>query len=236
MIKEHDDLKVERMIERCMEDPPTNPNRSDSQGISIGGDECGAGVRDGVMAMDESQAATFWAAREGIPEACVRAVKATGTTSLDDSVAGAMKGKLFKYDVSVPVQSLYDFVKDVRLHLKKEGVYCDDASGIVSHVVGFGHVGDGNLHLNVVVPRSQDITPENGQVDNVTRVQRILEPFVYQLVQRYNGSISAEHGLGQLKNEYLEYSKHSDVVQVMKLVKAVFDPNGIMNPGKYFPK
>jgi len=90
----------------------------------------------------------------------------------------------------------------------------------VRHVIGFGHVGDGNLHLNVIANAfSADI-------------QAALEPYVFELVASYNGSISAEHGIGAMKTQHLHYSKGEVSIEMMRRIKALFDERGIMNPGK----
>lgn len=62
-----------------------------------------------------------------------------------------------------------------------------------------------------------------------------IEPFVYELTRKNDGSISAEHGLGLMKAPYLEYSKSPEMIEMMKRIKMIFDPKGILNPYKYFP-
>lgn len=86
--------------------------------------------------------------------------------------------------------------------------------------LGYGHIGDGNLHLNVSVRK---YSPE---------IETILEPFVYEWIAK-NGSISAEHGLGFQKKNYIGYSKNEIEVKLIKEIKQHYDPNGIMNPYKY---
>ncbi|KAJ2516403.1 D-lactate ferricytochrome c oxidoreductase, partial [Coemansia sp. RSA 1939] len=93
-------------------------------------------------------------------------------------------------------------------------------SGPVKQVSGYGHIGDGNLHLNIVTDRFDD------------RVTRIFEPYVYEWVASHRGSISAEHGVGLMKRDYLSYSKPPAMIDYMKRIKALFDPNGILNPYK----
>ena len=89
-----------------------------------------------------------------------------------------------------------------------------------TRVVGYGHLGDSNLHLNVVVP------------DHDENVLRILEPFVFDFTTKHSGSISAEHGVGQCKNVYLNKTKPEAVFKSMHGLKKMFDPNGILNPYK----
>ncbi|MNO69790.1 putative FAD-linked oxidoreductase [compost metagenome] len=95
-------------------------------------------------------------------------------------------------------------------------------------VVWFGHIGDGNLHLNI-------LKPENLSKDEFFAKCATVNKWVFETVQKYNGSISAEHGVGMTKRDYLGYSRSEAEIGYMKAVKAVFDPNGIMNPGKIFP-
>jgi (R)-2-hydroxyglutarate---pyruvate transhydrogenase len=78
----------------------------------------------------------------------------------------------------------------------------------------------GNLHLNVIAAA---YTPE---------IEAALEPFIYELVQSYRGSVSAEHGIGVHKTHALHYTKSPTSIEWMKRVKHLFDPKGIMNPGK----
>ncbi|KAJ3280090.1 hypothetical protein HK104_000909 [Borealophlyctis nickersoniae] len=162
-------------------------------------------VEDGALAQDTTQASAFWSMREGIPEAC------------------AKEGGNYKYDLSVPVPELYRVVETMREHLASKGLYAENGSGSVKNIVGFGHMGDGNLHLNITT------TGWSKELD------KAIEPFVYEVVQKHSGSISAEHGLGLMKAPYLGYSKSPEFIAVMKRVKDLFDPKGILNPYKYFP-
>jgi FAD/FMN-containing dehydrogenases len=127
-------------------------------------------------------------------------------------------GYNYKYDISLPLSDYYDIVEEMRERLvsKPEAL-----------VVNWGHVIDGNLHLNIITP---------GDFSADEQIIALIEPFIFESVVRRGGSISAEHGLGQSKNNYLgKYAKKDDIVKVMKLLKSIFDPNGIMNPGKFLP-
>ncbi|KAJ3337140.1 hypothetical protein HDU93_001521 [Gonapodya sp. JEL0774] len=159
-------------------------------------------VTDGVLADSAAQARALWGVRENITEALGRA------------------GAAYKYDVSTPVPRLYDVVLDVRDRLARMG-FVDQ--GRVARVVGFGHLGDGNLHLNV-----------GGPVYDKEVVEAI-EPFVYEWLEKVQGSISAEHGLGLHKAPHLHYSKPAPMIRLMHQIKDLFDPKGIMNPYKYLP-
>ncbi|KAK2813973.1 hypothetical protein FQN50_000377 [Emmonsiellopsis sp. PD_5] len=160
-------------------------------------------VADGVLAQDETQAQTLWRWREGITEAL------------------SHKGATYKYDVSIPLTELYQLVDDTRERLSKAGLIGDDESYPVRDVVGYGHMGDSNLHLNVAVRQYNK------------EVEKMIEPWVYEWIALRNGSISAEHGLGLAKREFIGYSKNDTMIKLMKQLKNLYDPNGIMNPYKY---
>ncbi|KAF9383377.1 hypothetical protein CPB97_006512 [Podila verticillata] len=160
-------------------------------------------VQDGVVAQDTTQVRNLWAIREGIPEACSKS------------------GAIYKYDISMPVPVLYQMVEDMRDRLEKAGAVGDGK--LVKSVIGYGHVGDGNLHLNVA---SHAYNKE---------VTDLIEPFVYEWTAKHAGSISAEHGLGLMKASHLHYSKSPSMIGLMKRFKQLIDPNAIMNPYKYLP-
>ncbi|KIV93028.1 hypothetical protein PV10_04273 [Exophiala mesophila] len=160
-------------------------------------------VLDGVLAQDESQLRSLWRWREGITEAI------------------GHFGGTYKYDVSIPIQDLYKLVEDTRERLQSKNLIGDDDSFPALGVVGYGHMGDSNLHLNVPVRR---YTKE---------VEEAIEPWVYEWIQKRNGSISAEHGLGIAKKKYIGYSRSDNMIRLMKQIKDLYDPNGIMNPYKY---
>ncbi|KAJ1891444.1 D-lactate ferricytochrome c oxidoreductase [Kickxella alabastrina] len=160
-------------------------------------------VEDGALAQDDSQIARMWTMREGIPESLGK----TGAT--------------YKYDVSIPIPVLYDIVGDIAKRLESAQLYKPGESGLpVKLVCGYGHIGDGNLHLNIVAEKFED------------RVADIFEPYVYEWVKSHRGSISAEHGVGLMKRDHLEYSKSPEMIAYMKRMKEVFDPKGILNPYK----
>ncbi|KAF9651398.1 FAD-binding domain-containing protein [Thelephora ganbajun] len=129
-------------------------------------------------------------------------------------------GKAYKYDVSIPVSKFKEIVDKTREHLQSKGLLREDA---VKEVVSYGHFGDGNIHLNIAAAA---YTPE---------ITAALEPFVFELVASYNGSVSAEHGIGYAKTSALGYSKDQTSIELMKKIKKLFDPNGIMNPWKVLP-
>ncbi|EMG50368.1 DLD2 D-2-hydroxyglutarate--pyruvate transhydrogenase DLD2 [Candida maltosa Xu316] len=161
-------------------------------------------VDDGIIAQDEAQIQSLWSWRESIPE------------------ASTIGGGVYKYDVSIPLADLYGLVEDVNVRLNEAGIASlEDESKPVLAALGYGHIGDGNLHLNVSVRK---YSPE---------VEQVLEPFVYEWISNKKGSISAEHGLGFQKKNYIGYSKNDIEVKMIKEIKNHYDPNGIMNPYKY---
>lgn len=95
--------------------------------------------------------------------------------------------------------------------------------GHSAKVVGYGHLGDGNLHLNISA----------SQYDDTLLAQ--IEPFVYEWTSKHRGSISAEHGLGLMKANKIHYSKSPETVHLMASIKKLLDPNRILNPYKVLP-
>ncbi|KAG4432489.1 hypothetical protein IFR05_012029 [Cadophora sp. M221] len=160
-------------------------------------------VTDGVVAQDETQVRALWGWREGVPE-CL-----------------GHWGGVYKYDLSIPINELYALVEETKEKIQASGLMGDTEEHPVVDVVGYGHMGDSNLHLNVAVRRYDK------------RVEKVLEPFVYEWIAKRNGSISAEHGLGLAKKNYIGYSRSETMIKLMKQIKELYDPNGIMNPYKY---
>ncbi len=157
-------------------------------------------VLDGVMSQSEQQLQNLWKLREYISETISHWTP-------------------YKNDISVTVSKVPAFLKDIDAIV--EANYPD------FEVVWFGHIGDGNLHLNILKPDAMD-------KDEFFAKCATVNKWVFETVERYNGSISAEHGVGMTKRDYLGYSRSEAEIACMKAVKAVFDPNGIMNPGKIF--
>ncbi|WP_454254181.1 FAD-binding oxidoreductase [Pseudomonas sp. Marseille-Q8238] len=158
-------------------------------------------VLDGVMSQSEQQLQNLWKLREYISETISHWTP-------------------YKNDISVTVSKVPAFLKDIDAIV--EANYPD------FEVVWFGHIGDGNLHLNI-------LKPDALSKDEFFAKCAVVNQWVFETVQKYNGSISAEHGVGMTKRDYLHYSRSPAEIAYMKGIKAVFDPNGIMNPGKIFP-
>ena len=158
-------------------------------------------VLDGVMSQSEQQLENLWKLREYISETIAHWTP-------------------YKNDISVTVGQVPAFLRDIDDIVAKN--YPD------FEVVWFGHIGDGNLHLNI-------LKPDNLSKDEFFAQCTVVNQWVFETVQKYNGSISAEHGVGMTKRDYLHYSRSAEEIAYMQAIKAVFDPNGIMNPGKIFP-
>ena len=158
-------------------------------------------VSDGVLAQDQSQASNLWACREGVPESL------------------GHWGGVYKYDLSLPLDCMYEIVPATQARLRSRGLLSDPPaeSDPVVEAVGYGHLGDGNIHLNV---------PTRGFSKSV---EEALEPWIYEWVSERNGSISAEHGLGLAKKPYIGFSRNKTMIQEMKKIKGLFDPVSILN-------
>ena len=139
--------------------------------------------------------------------------------SLRENISEAQRfeGASIKHDISVPISAIPEFVTcaSAALEAAFQGI----------RIVAFGHMGDGNLHFNCSRPLAQS------DADFFAQSQRINE-IVHDLVHGMNGSISAEHGLGQLKREEITRYKGALELDLMRAVKHAWDPLGIMNPGK----
>ncbi|MGB8339299.1 MAG: FAD-binding oxidoreductase [Burkholderiales bacterium] len=135
------------------------------------------------------------------------------------SEAQRLEGISIKHDVSVPVSQVPQFIAEASSALEKH------FPGI--RIVAFGHMGDGNIHFNCSKPDAQDNAAFIAQTEHVNRI-------VHDMVNTLNGSISAEHGIGQLKRDELLRYKSAVEIDLMRMVKKTFDPLNIMNPGKIF--
>jgi glycolate oxidase subunit GlcD len=153
---------------------------------------------DGVMSQSLEQARSLWRLREDISETISRWTP-------------------YKNDIAVRVAAVPDFLADV------DALVADAYPDL--EVVWFGHIGDGNLHLNILKPDDVD------QADFYARCHEVSKG-VFEIVQRYGGSISAEHGVGLLKRDHLAYTRSQAELALMRGIKAMLDPDGILNPGK----
>lgn len=137
------------------------------------------------------------------------------------SEAQRLEGASIKHDVSVPVSRVPEFLECAGTILRQRW---PDV-----RIVAFGHIGDGNLHYNL----SRPIASDNARfLDEMAEANRI----VHDLVHALGGSISAEHGIGQLKRAELMRYKSPLELELMERVKRALDPHGLMNPGKVLPQ
>lgn len=167
----------------------------------IGAVEAGL-VSDAAIAQDGTQAKAFWRIREGVSEALVRA------------------GKAAKHDVSMPVSAMAEFVSVT-------GDAVRVAAPSVRPIV-FGHLGDGNLHYNLLPGVGQAPAAFAALAPELTRI-------VHDEIGRRRGSISAEHGIGQLRVAEMPLRKAPLELELMRSLKDLLDPAGLLNPGKLLP-
>ena len=135
----------------------------------------------------------------------------------DMSPAQKLEGGSIKHDISVPIASIPDFIS--------EAAKIIEAISSGARIVCFGHMGDGNLHYNVSQPVGAD-------KQAYLSLWGEMNHRIHTLVMSYNGSFSAEHGIGQLKRKELVAFKSPVALSLMRSIKQLFDPKNIMNPGK----
>ncbi|MDE3114095.1 MAG: FAD-binding oxidoreductase [Pseudomonadota bacterium] len=154
---------------------------------------------DAVIASSEAQREALWRLRESLSE------------------SQKYEGGSIKHDVSVPVRDIPAFIAEGSALAEK----------LVPGVrpVPFGHLGDGNIHFNLSVPKGADNATYLARWEEISRA-------VHDLVHRFGGSISAEHGLGVMKRDEILRYKSQTEMDVMRTLKRTLDPNGILNPGK----
>lgn len=157
-------------------------------------------VTDGTQSQSESQFKQLWSYRENITE----------------SISSYTP---YKNDISVRSSQIPDFIDQMQKVLQSQ--YSD------YKVIWFGHLGDGNLHINILKP--EKLSREDF-VANCRKVDDIL----FQKILEFKGSISAEHGVGLTKKSFLKYSRSETEIQIMRQIKKIFDPHNILNPGKIF--
>ncbi len=157
-------------------------------------------VTDGVLSQSVAQARELWLLRESMSETLAR-------------------WQPYKNDIGLRVSALPAFIE------RAQALVAREYRGL--EVVWYGHVGDGNLHLNVLKPETMPGAEFAGFCARATRE-------IAALVRDCGGSVSAEHGVGLLKKHILEYTRSRAEIEAMRQIKRVFDPAGIMNPGKVF--
>jgi len=157
-------------------------------------------VSDGVMSQSDAQAAALWKLRDGITESLA-------------------EHRPYKNDISVRISAVPEFLGEMQALLAREYPHFE--------VIWFGHIGDGNLHINVLKPAAISDADFVFQCERVTKL-------LGETLARFGGSISAEHGIGLVKKPYLASTRSPEEILLMRGVRAVFDPHGLMNPGKVF--
>ncbi len=155
-------------------------------------------VVDGLMSQSAQQAQDLWALRENISEAISPRTP-------------------YKNDISVAISKVPQFVVETDQIIKKQ--YPD------FEVIWFGHIGDGNLHINILKPQSMDKS-------EFYRKCQSTDQLLFKKIEEYGGAVSAEHGLGLIKKPYLHFSRSQAEIDLMVQIKKAFDPDLILNPGK----
>lgn len=155
-------------------------------------------IVDGVMSQSLEQVQNLWRLREDISECIAPYIP-------------------YKNDISVLISHVPKFIQEVEKIVTEKYPEFE--------VCWFGHIGDGNLHLNILKPRHME------KVEFFNKCEEV-NSYVFEVVNKFDGSISAEHGVGMTKKNYLEFSRTEIELSYMKALKQVFDKNWIMNPGK----
>ncbi|NVK18901.1 MAG: FAD-binding oxidoreductase [Methylocystaceae bacterium] len=149
-------------------------------------------------------------------------IQAENFWHLRENMSDAQKheGASIKHDVSVPVSKIADFISET----------CHMLHNVMpdARLCPFGHLGDGNIHFNISQPVDMDKTAFIGHT-------RDFNEIVYDMVDKYDGSFSAEHGIGLIKTEEMSHFKGGAELDAMKKIKACLDPNAILNPKKVLP-
>ena len=156
-------------------------------------------ITDAAVASSEAQSSAMWRQREALLEGQIKI------------------GAGIKHDVSVPVAQVPAFIK--------EGIAAVVRAWPQARMLAFGHIGDGNIHFNLVQFEGEDKERFIARTDDVNKA-------VHDVVARFGGSISAEHGIGQLRRSELHHRKPSAELDLMRRIKRLIDPDDLMNPGK----
>ena len=159
-------------------------------------------INDASIAANSMQFKEFWGLRENITESL------------------AAHGQVRKNDISLAIDKLDGFVRSLEALLAAKNPKDMD-------LVLFGHIGDGNLHINYVSPKSRDSKDFHAAA-------RVIEEDIFKLLAEFKGSISAEHGIGLTKKKDLHFTRSAEEIAWMKKTKKMWDAKGILNPGKIF--
>ena len=178
--------------------------------------------QDGTtVSQNAAQERQLWKIREGIPVCLAQLSRAT---------PGMKKcaGRLYKYDISLPLKEMHVVTEAVRQCISHLGLN-SDSNGININIACFGHCGDLNLHLNIL---ARPCTEGSDVSQHLDQLQEALDGVVTRTVTDLKGSLSAEHGVGQLKRAYMSFVRSEAELDLMRSIKVAFDPELIMNPGK----
>jgi FAD/FMN-containing dehydrogenase len=151
-------------------------------------------IADAAVAQSLGDIKSFWAVRDAVSEFGV---------TLGDNVA---------FDIGLAQSRMDEFARACRAALAPMG----------AHALFYGHIGDGNMHVAVVVPGA------------APQPKHAVCTLVYGLVGEFRGTVSAEHGIGTIKKEFLPLARSPEEIALMRRIKAALDPDGILNPGKVF--
>jgi len=157
-------------------------------------------VLDGVISQSDLQAVNFWRLREDISESLA-------------------KYSPYKNDISVAISKVPAFMNELNQILTKAYPTWE--------VIWFGHIGDGNLHINI-------LRPDGMSKEDFVKECKKVDVLIFEAIMKQKGSISAEHGVGLTKKAFLKFTRSQAEIDMMKGIKKVFDPDNIMNPGKVF--
>jgi FAD/FMN-containing dehydrogenase len=158
-------------------------------------------IQDGTLAQSPREAKELWMLREAVAESLTR------------------KAFLHKNDIALPVATLGTFLDEMMAVFQKKYPGLD--------VYVFGHIGDGNLHVNTLKPDDMDR-------EVFLKMAHTADDDLFELVKRHQGSVSAEHGIGLLKKDALKYSRTPEELAIFKAMKRALDPKNLLNPGKVF--
>lgn len=157
-------------------------------------------IQDGIESQTPQQLKDLWRLREDISEA-------------------TSPYQPYKNDISVRISKVPAFLEEMDGILKKNYPHFE--------AVWFGHIGDGNLHINILKPKDM-------ATDAFLKECKKVDEIMFAMIEKFGGSVSAEHGVGLTKKPYLSHTRSAQEIELMRKIKKVFDPDNIINPGKIF--
>ncbi len=168
-----------------------------------------------LLPSNESQARAVWRIRENVPISLMQLSRR----------GGQGQGQLYKYDVSVTLAQMKEVVAAVVRRVERSS---EKIPSLLVETACFGHCGDLNLHLNILARAKKD--GSDAIEAQLQALQKILDNAVAEEVSVRRGSLSAEHGVGQLKKKYMGLARSKEELRLMRGIKRLFDPRGILNP------